>query len=371
MNNAPVFDDPLLGIYESKINQNYWDIVIQTYENKKYKKTILEILKYINPDLIQKTGNKDLSEFKIPHGSIIVNLKIKNGVFSVSVPFLKVSEKNKIALMRKAAEINFSLLILTQINLKQDRLFFEYEAPLELCDPYKLYAIFYEICNNADYYDDIFIEKLGAERIISMQTKKYPRKLIDTAWIKFHEYLNESLMYLEYFKNKRLESFGWDVLCLCFMKIDYYIAPQGFLRSEIERAISEMHKSAPIPERLHKAKEIIKKLIIFERKKFEESLYIPKIFISPKIRADLAAAQNSLKKTYESAKTERAAIDYPGATLSLLYGIYNLYYRNDLPQAITEILNSGLRDASKKTWKQASDILWDTINNLMETKSLP
>ncbi len=368
MNIAPTFDDPLLGVRLSALQFDYWPQVVQIYESQKAKETIIGVLNYINPEIVKKYGNSDQTSFSIPHGSIIVNIQIKDGKYLISAPFVNLPEKNPLPLIRQVSEINFSNLVLSQIVLRDNQLYFEYSSPIEMCEPYKLYSIFEEICNNADYYDDIFIEKFGATRVTEMKVQSLNSDQHQKAWDKFHEYVKTCEEYCNYFSNRRLYSFEWDILALTFLKIDFYISAQGYLKTEIEKAISALYSNIPLPDRLRQGKEMLKKLSQMDKDKFNDSLYVPEVFISARWRTDATGVQNALRKYYDASKNETASGDHIGATLSLMYGIYDLYYRYNVPADITPILFEGLRKASGQEWKSSADILAKTLTTIMELK---
>ena len=69
------------------------------------------------------------------HGSAKVSLSIDGDTFSVHAPFLRLGTEHRVPLMRRVAEVNFQPLTLPTIRLEEDVLSFEYDAPLELCEP--------------------------------------------------------------------------------------------------------------------------------------------------------------------------------------------------------------------------------------------
>ena len=92
-------------------------------------------------------------------GSAEIHLKITDTTFCIRAPFLRIGDKtNRVALLRRVAEVNFSPLRLEQIHLKKDELHFEYEMPIELAQPNKVYDIIRNVALFADKYDDEFVE---------------------------------------------------------------------------------------------------------------------------------------------------------------------------------------------------------------------
>jgi hypothetical protein len=369
MNRAPLFDESLLGIQVSKKDTGLWQSIVDIFEEGDYKKTILGVFDYIDNSLAKKYGNADQSEFVFPHSKSKVHVSIKKDKFTVRARFLRLPQKAAVPILRQISEINFYPLVLSQIVLEGDELVFKYENPLELCDPYKVYGVLDEICINMDYYDDIFMEKFGATRSEETKIKKFSEKESEKAWENFQEYLREAEDYMHYFEVKRFSNFEWIIIALVFMKIDYYLVPQGFLRSEIEKVVSDLNnQNIPFNEALNKGKAAITKFKNLDKGKFEESCYIPEVFMPAKKRCDLACVQNMLKRDYENAKIEMANLDFMGATLHLLFGIYNLYFRNQIPADITKKLNKALQKTSSEPWEKAAHELWNATTGIMEMK---
>ena len=67
---------PILSSTESKLNVEAFDASVEAFENHEYLKSFYALLDYINGDFRTKYGNVQGNEFHIPHGSIIVNIKL-------------------------------------------------------------------------------------------------------------------------------------------------------------------------------------------------------------------------------------------------------------------------------------------------------
>lgn len=76
MKQALTFTPPILSSTESKLNVEAFDASVEAFENHEYLKSFYALLDYINGDFRTKYGNVQGNEFHIPHGSIIVNIKL-------------------------------------------------------------------------------------------------------------------------------------------------------------------------------------------------------------------------------------------------------------------------------------------------------
>jgi len=366
MNQAPTYDKSLMGSTQSKINPAYWDSVLSEYEKGNHKDALVGILHYLDPDLAERTGNSERTKFTIPHGSIVVNFEIKDGHVKIRAPFLRLPDQNPIPLLRQAAQINFNPLKIAQVALEDQDLVFHYSCPLELCEPYKMYDVFYEICTYSDAYDDDFIEKFNARRIHEPIIKHLAAEQQDLVWTKVQDIVKEAFDYNNFFEEKRIQAFSWDMTNITLKRIEYYAAPQGALRSKLEKAINQMqNRNTSFQDQLRIGREFLKKLQTYKREEFDQDLYLAETFIPYKSRTNLEKIKNTLKSARDRAKDERGKSDFMASTFTIIYEFYNLFYYYNVQNDIAEIVMAGLEQASGKGWKEASDILWQAIDGIM------
>ena len=89
----------------------------------------------IYPELRSKFGNAEGTEFAVPHGSIMVYLRLRADQLNITAPFLLLPEKGRIPLLRQVAALNLTELTLACISLQNDKLFFDFHCPVALCNP--------------------------------------------------------------------------------------------------------------------------------------------------------------------------------------------------------------------------------------------
>lgn len=98
MKQTPTFTPPMITSTESKLNVEAFDASVEAFENHEYLKSFYSLLDYINGDFRTKYGNVQGNEFKIPHGSIIVHLKLNDEQLTITAPFVALPEKGRIPL---------------------------------------------------------------------------------------------------------------------------------------------------------------------------------------------------------------------------------------------------------------------------------
>ena len=367
MKNLQSFQKTLIPS-RSKIQFDVWDSVVELHENGKYKECLLRLFDYVDKDLVKRTGNADQTEFNVAHGSIVVNIKIDNEKVDVKVPFLRLPEKNTIPILRRVSEINFSPLNQANIVLDGNELSFKYSTPLHLCEPWKMYNVFREICINADNYDDEFIQKFGAIRISEPKVENFPDAKKEEIWKTYQSLITETKEFIAYFDGKRQDGFVWDSLLQLFLNIDYYIAPQGALRTDIEEVVAYMQNgNYSLHEKNEKGRTFFKKLQQISYDDLCSNLYISDIFIPIKYAASLDNVKETFSNQFETAKKEMSNSDYMGASLSIRYIFLYEFYYSYAPADVVETMTVALEKSSGKPWEEAAKILWPAIQQIMNS----
>lgn len=176
MNTNLSFHKTIAGSLKSSVDIDIWDKVLKQYEDGDYVGSIRNCINYVDATIEKKYANADRTEYRVPHGSIIVEVKITEQELTIQAPFLDIEEARQIPVLRQAAQINFTPLSIARIDLEGHKLYFKYSCPLSSCEPYKIYDVLREICITADNYDDEFISKFGAKHIQEPAVYQYSRK---------------------------------------------------------------------------------------------------------------------------------------------------------------------------------------------------
>jgi hypothetical protein len=369
MNVTPIVLPSVVDSSANKLAASYWDKVLDTYDAGNYKEAILNLLNYVDPELISRTGNADASEFTIPHGSALIKLTIGSDTFSVSAPFLILPEKNSIPLLRQVSGINFSPLVLADISLEKDQLTFNYSCPLSLCEPYKIYNVLREICMYADIYDDEFITKFKAVRLREPVVKNFSKEKLDEMWGLLQKFLTDSFQYIKYFTDKRWDGSVWDIITHTLFKIEFTMGPQGQFRNELEKNISIMLGHGNLNDLNASGQKYLASLQNYKREDFDKDMYMADTFIPYKTSMDTYEnLQSFFQGDYERAQGEINTKNYIAATFSLYYAIFRCFYYHNISEAFSPILKKGLIDSSNKPWEEGAKILMSSLTKIMSVK---
>lgn len=367
---VPTFDRTSLDSVHPPIDLNKWDKVLDLFYNGMSEEALIGIIDFVDSQLVQKTGNQDKSRFNIPHGSIMVKLNIDKQNFHVTVPFLKVPAANYIPLLRQVTQLNIHPLNLAEIVLENDQLVFKYTCALEMCEPNKIYNVLKEICTYADRYDDEFIKKFGAEWIHQPVIRRFSREFINFAWQRIQLYLKETSAYIELFRRKRLFDYCRQLLTITLLKIHYYIEPQGILGTTIEKNIALLqHGEASLTDKLRKGMEFLNDLQHYNPDEFAKDLYAVEVFIPVKYRIDVEQIENYWQEVSGPVKESIAAGNYIAAVLTIQNAFFDLLYHYIVPYNSRRVIIESLLNSNGKTWVDASTILGEALNAIMNTGS--
>jgi hypothetical protein len=363
---SPIFDRTLLGRVNTQINPERWGEVMEAYEKGNYKYVIIGILHYVDGSLVSKRGNPEKTRFLIPHGSIVVRINLDDDNLTVSAPFLQVPETNNLPLLRRVTEINIRKLGLSEIVLKNNQLEFFFQCPLHLCHPEKMYDVLFEICKYADTYDDMFIEEFGAKWLHEPEIRRFSQQELDSAWQRYRYYLSEAALYYNWFESSRDYESCTQILALALMKIDYYLAPQGFFKTNLEEQIGLLtDDKVPSRDRMHKGLAYLEQLKETPKEKLLENLYMAETFIPLKAHLAPENLNTILRAWANDAHNAFSAGNMIHATLILQDLFLTLLYSYHCPTQLSDNFSAALMRASKKPWGHAADMLWETLVRFM------
>jgi hypothetical protein len=324
-NVLPKFQRPIQGIDEPRTEVSHWDKAMDAYDAKNYRTALIETINYVNPDLlVGKDTNADINLIR-SQGSAEIQVSITSDTFSVKAPFIKtIDTTNKIALYRKIAEVNFNPLTLAQIHLKENTLWFEYESPINLCQPYKVYDVLREICVYADDYDDEFVEKYKADFYKESNVTPLAGDEKEQVWQQIESILNEYKAYSSFFKEKRWDAFQWDITVISLLKIVNIPYVHGTLRTKIQEYVHNLfNNQIDFQHRIDKGINFMQQLSSKSKEDIMKDIYHADAFISLKWRSSVQILQDDAKKL--EATVNRYVKD--GDNFSLCYFLqYNFLY---------------------------------------------
>ncbi len=259
---------------------------------------------YINPELLRGKNTDGDFEIKQMQGSAEINIKITAYTFAINAPFLRITEAtNQVALLRKVAEVNFYPLRLAQIIQAGNELSFEYEMPLELAQPNKVYDLLRNVSLFADDYDDMFIEKYNADFYKKPSYTELHKSERKEVWTQISNVLEDYKNYTQFLKDKRWDDFQWDNIVISLLKLANMPYINGKLRSDLSEYVSNLFNyDLDFKFRVDKGNNFMKKLLEKSEEEIMKNVYHAEQLISLRWRSSKQMITDALSHNEEQVK---------------------------------------------------------------------
>lgn len=366
MNQTLIFIPPVVNSTQSSISVSAYEKSVDLFNNEEYLQAFYSFLDYLNDTFRAKYGNADGTEFHIPHGSILVHIRIENEVVYVEADFLKLPEKGYVAMLRQVAALNLDKLLLPRFVKEKDSLKMVYSCPLSQTHPHKMYFVLQNICHVGDKYDDEFCTKFGAERRYEPQVTPYPQDEIDRIYDGIQKLGTDTMAAVREYESDRRYGYAWNVLDTAFYQISYFANPQGQLLNDFDKAVNDMDADGPSGEVVTKGKVFLERLLAMSKEELAEDLYFVDTLVSTKQRSSLNNVQSTLGKIYKEVTDAVQINNYEHSTVRILYIFYEIYFYVDLQDNISVIITQALNSASQQPFEKASAILYKAMKQIMD-----
>jgi len=349
-----------------KIPANTPDLSIEAFDNRQYREALCALLDSIDKNLRSRQSPDAGGEFTIHHGPVTIYIQSDEETLHIHAPFIVLPDKNRLALMRQAAVLNFNDLDLARLCLRDNELHFVYNCPLTFSHPRKVYQVLEEICLVGSRYDYEFQKQFHAQRVVSPHFIPYTAE--DTAYIfdVIQESGRECLEQLKYFETSRKFQEMHHILAITLMKIIYVAQPQGELRHRIEKAIRALDKDLPMSLIITEGRQTIKELLETPVEEIADSLYRIETFIPEKQYIYFSDIREKYQNCYKQASVQFEAGEYRKLCLQVTHKFYESYYKYYLPEETDGLLKTALQETSGQPWETAASIFMETLDILMQ-----
>jgi hypothetical protein len=347
-NVIPRYKRPIASINDPINKVEYWNNAMDAFDEKKFKESAIEVIQYMNPNLINgKDLSKDIEVIQ-KQGSAEIRVTITDSKFKVQAPFLRITDKtNKVALLRKIAEVNFSPLKLAQIQLNNNELWFKYEMPIELSQPNKVYDVLRNIAVYADDYDDIFIDKYKADFYQQPEHTVLTTEEREIIWNQIATVFEDYTNYTKFFKDKRWDDYQWDNLVISMLKISNMPYVHGKLRSDLIEYIGNLFDGdLDFNFRVDKGVNFMKKLISKSKEEIMKDIYHADQFISLRWRSSEQIISDRLKNNIERVQGYEKKESYFNLSYYLQFTLLKLIYDYNLEVNYKDAIETVLEEVS-------------------------
>ncbi|GEM_PF-869920 len=367
---TPSYIKPLYYSNAPVINPQRWKDAVRAFDNGDYMESLRALLDYINPALLKGKALHQPFELVYPHGSTVVNLSLDKDIFRIKASFLRLPDKHKVPLMRKAAEQNFYPLTLTQIRYHEEDggvLCFEYQTHLNLTQPNKIHAVIKEACIYADEMDDEYIKRYGATRFRKPIITPLDEADLDKAVRRLKKALADAFRYIRYFEAKRWDSYLFDTIINTLYCIVDQVYVNGVLRTSIEKQIRFLRfdKDTAFQDKLGYGVRFLKKLDATPVEDIQKDLYLITKLINTKYRPSHKMILTRLQGEAHKIAADFEEKNFINAFYQLRFLFQDLLYTYNLDTSLWHKLTDALSQAAGVPWEQGATILRQSFEDFL------
>ncbi len=339
---------------------------VEAFENQDYLKSLQLLVDALDCDFAERYGNADGTSFSIPHGSIVVHIRITADMLHITADFLKLPQKGKVAMLRRIAEMNINNLMLARFVKKGDFLQMEYSCPITDTHPHKIHAVIHNICAIGDRYDDELCTHFNAERCYTPRVTPYTPAKVDAVYNGLHTIGEQALKDAADYCSKRNYNYAWTLVAGAIQQFVFFANPQGQLINEIEKAVESMNDERPLEELVGRGTTFLRKLLDMSKPDLAKDLYSVEMIVSMKAHSPLQSMQEDFEPLHEGVTEAMQRKEYEQVVVRIYHAFYRLLAENDIPLLLEYLVVTALRESASLPIKDAAPILLTALDKIMD-----
>jgi hypothetical protein len=320
-----------------------WTDADKLFKEKKYTDSFDAFFDYLGDDAEQNVvyeRNNAEGRFQFYQGSKIVRGSFNNELLRAEVTLARMPQPS-VPVMRRLLEMNFNLYY-NRFALDNERLSMNFDSAVETASPSKLYYGLKELATKADKQDDLLIQDFTI--LQSTDSEHITEIPLAEKEIKF-EYLQKWIKQtLDTIASVDAEKFSGGnayLLLALLYRIDYLVAPEGKLLSDLEKIgfIYFKKDERPVSEKNRDMIEEFKKILAKPKEEIFNSIFRSRYtfsIVAPqqyKVIADSFHGANANMTWYRDN-------NYPFIAAQICeYGFSYCQYSYSLPRVITELFH--------------------------------
>ena len=278
----PSYYFPLQTKREPMKDEAKWSKAEDFFDNGEYRKAVISTLEYSNSKIFKGVNVKQDISIDRVHGSVGIKIELNDSKFRVYCDIASIDNDTQIIpLLRRVAEVNFSMLDYSHIVYDGDKLYIDCKLQLHRCKPNMVHWILQEVVFNADEFSNEFIYKYGAKDINAVAKKALSKSQKKQTIEVLRKYLSEFDEFVDYFEKNNKSNFAWDMIIITLYKIANMTYINGYLKYELMQKIAMIHdRDIDFYDRINRGKSFIKEIQGKSDNYFEELLYFREDLIS-------------------------------------------------------------------------------------------
>ena len=320
-----------------------WTDADNLFKEKKYFESLDAFFEYLKDDAEQNTlyeRNDETGKFEIFQGSKIVKGMFNRDELKAEVTLAGMLQPS-VPVMRRLLESNFSLYY-SRFALDDGRLCMRFDSDTNTASPSKLYYGLKELATKADKQDDLLVQEFSSLQAVDNEhVAAIPLAEKEVKYRYFQSWIQQTLDTIASVDADKFSGGNAYLLLALIFRIDFLIAPEGKLLSDLEK-INGIYFKKDERQTIEKNQDMVdafKKLQSLSKEDVMNSLIKSKhtfSIASPqqyKVIADSINGANTNMKWYVDN-------NYPFfATQINEYGISYCQYSYSIPRVITEFFH--------------------------------
>jgi hypothetical protein len=214
-----------------------WTDADSLFKEKKYTDSLDAFFDYLRDDAVQNVvyeRNGAEGKFQFYQGSKIVRGNFNSEMLKAEVTLARMPQPS-VPVMRRMLEMNFNLYY-NRFALDNDRLCMNFDSDIETASPSKLYYGLKELATKADKQDDLLVQDFSMlQTTDSEHVTEIPLSEKEIKYEYLQKWIKQTLETIASVDPEKFSGGNAYLLLTLIYRIDYLIAPEGTLLSDLEK----------------------------------------------------------------------------------------------------------------------------------------
>lgn len=320
---------------------NRWTDADKLFKEKKYPESFDAFFDYLRDENIQNVAyerKESEGRFEFYQGSKMVRGQFDKDIVKAEVTLARMPQTS-VPVMRRLLEMNFNLYY-SRFALDNDRLCMRFDSDIESASPSKLYYGLKELATKADKQDDLLVQDFT---VLQQADSEHLADITEQEKTVKYDYLQKWISQtLDTINGVDAEKFSGGIaymLLSLIYRIDYMIAPEGKLLSDLEKigAIYFKKDERQVIEKNRDMAQEFKKLQAWSREDVYKCLIRSRYTFSIVAPQQYKTIADSIHGANQNMVWYRDNNHPFIANQIAEYGLSYCQYSYSLPRAITEL----------------------------------
>lgn len=318
-----------------------WTDADNLFKEKEYIPSLEAFFEYLCDDEQDNVSVKKVDgqlHFTLYQGSTIVRGEVNRQCIKAEIALARLT-KRSVPVMRKLLEMNFNLYY-SRYAIKDDRIYIRFDTPLAAATPNKMYYGLKELATKGDKQDDLLVSEFTILEPVDtehVQPLPEPEKKVKYEYLQ--KWISSTLEYIETLDPEKFSGGTSYMLLSLVFRIDYLIAPEGKILSDLEKIASIYYNKddKSHPERNPQMIEGFRKLLKKTSGEIYSQLFKSKYTFAIVVPHNLKSVAETIETSLENMAWYRDN-NYPDMANKVMeYGFAYSQYSYSLPKPLSDL----------------------------------